>query len=157
MIFFADEGGSWMVGVDWRQVLPAWFRVLSATASPAEIARRFEAFVAATGRCTEMLARQVQIDGRLFEVTMAEQQLDSAQVGTRFQQMRRETMPQRVRVDMVMCKSGAFGSVLTSIPKNLGCDGATARVPAVAGEQPLGGLVAKSTPIATKGIEQSLA
>ncbi|HTU41044.1 MAG TPA: hypothetical protein VMF10_05010 [Candidatus Aquilonibacter sp.] len=45
MIFFADEGGSWMVGVEWRRVLPAWFRVLSATASPAEIARRFEAFV----------------------------------------------------------------------------------------------------------------
>jgi hypothetical protein len=29
MVFFADEGGSWMVGIDWKQVLPAWFRVLS--------------------------------------------------------------------------------------------------------------------------------
>lgn len=45
MVFFADEGGSWMVSVDWKQVLPAWFRVLSATADPAEFARRFEAFV----------------------------------------------------------------------------------------------------------------
>ena len=45
MVFFADEGGSWMVGIDWKQVLPAWFRVLSATADPAEYVQRFEAFV----------------------------------------------------------------------------------------------------------------
>jgi|HubBroStandDraft_1064217.scaffolds.fasta_scaffold78510_2 hypothetical protein len=30
ILFFADEGGSWQVGVDWEDVLPAWFRVLSA-------------------------------------------------------------------------------------------------------------------------------
>lgn len=26
VIFFADEGGSWQVGVDWERVLPPWFR-----------------------------------------------------------------------------------------------------------------------------------
>ena len=40
VIFFADEGGSWQVGVDWEKVLPPWFRVLSATAEPEEYARR---------------------------------------------------------------------------------------------------------------------
>jgi hypothetical protein len=25
VIFFADEGGSWQVGVDWERVLPPWF------------------------------------------------------------------------------------------------------------------------------------
>ena len=45
MVFFADEGGSWMVGIDWKQVLPALFCVLAATADPAEYARRFETFV----------------------------------------------------------------------------------------------------------------
>ena len=45
MVFFADEGGSWMVGIDWNQVLPACFRVLAATADPAKYARRFETFV----------------------------------------------------------------------------------------------------------------
>ena len=34
-----------MVGIDCKQVLPAWFRVLAATAGPAEYARRFETFV----------------------------------------------------------------------------------------------------------------
>lgn len=36
----ADEGGSWKVGVEWESVLPAWFRVLSATVGPAEYAQR---------------------------------------------------------------------------------------------------------------------
>ena len=40
VIFFADEGGSWQVGVDWARVLPAWFKVLSATARPEEFARQ---------------------------------------------------------------------------------------------------------------------
>ena len=40
VIFFADEGGSWQVGVDWAKVLPVWFKVLSATAEPEEYAGR---------------------------------------------------------------------------------------------------------------------
>jgi hypothetical protein len=34
-----------MVGIDWKQVFPGRFRVLSVTADPAECARRFETFV----------------------------------------------------------------------------------------------------------------
>ena len=40
IIFFADEGGSWQVGVDWPKVLPAWFACLAAVAEPDEFARR---------------------------------------------------------------------------------------------------------------------
>jgi hypothetical protein len=40
ILFFADEGGSWQVGVDWENVLPAWFRALSAKADPSEYAQR---------------------------------------------------------------------------------------------------------------------
>jgi len=35
VIFFADEAGSWQVGVDWRAALPAYFRCL-ADGAPAE-------------------------------------------------------------------------------------------------------------------------
>jgi hypothetical protein len=35
VVFFADEAGSWQVGVDWRTVLPAYFRCL-AEGAPAE-------------------------------------------------------------------------------------------------------------------------
>jgi len=31
VVFFADEAGSWQVGVLWDRVLPAWFRSMSPT------------------------------------------------------------------------------------------------------------------------------
>ena len=34
IIFFADEAGSWQVGVDWEKVLPAYFLVLTDEAKP---------------------------------------------------------------------------------------------------------------------------
>lgn len=40
IIFFADEAGSWQVGVDWAKVFPAWFLCLSRTTEPEEYARR---------------------------------------------------------------------------------------------------------------------
>ena len=43
VISFADEGGSCQMGFDWEKVLPAWFRVLSATVEPAEYARLIDA------------------------------------------------------------------------------------------------------------------
>ena len=43
VIFFADEGGSWQVGVDWARVLPTWFKALSATAEPEDFAKRVTA------------------------------------------------------------------------------------------------------------------
>jgi hypothetical protein len=38
IVFFADEGGSWQVGIDWRRALPAWFRCLATTATATEYA-----------------------------------------------------------------------------------------------------------------------
>jgi hypothetical protein len=46
IIFFADEAGSWQVGVDWARVLPAWFKVLSVTAQPEEYAQRITGMLA---------------------------------------------------------------------------------------------------------------
>lgn len=39
IIFFADEGGSWQVGMDWNQVLPCYFKVLAAVANAKEYAQ----------------------------------------------------------------------------------------------------------------------
>lgn len=38
VIFFADEGGSWQVGVGWDELLPVYFRSLAATAEAEEYA-----------------------------------------------------------------------------------------------------------------------
>jgi hypothetical protein len=45
IIFFADEGGSWQVGVDWPRVLPAWFKVRSAIDEPEDFAKRITALL----------------------------------------------------------------------------------------------------------------
>ncbi len=45
VVFFADEGGSWQVGVDWARVLPPWFEVLTATSVPTEYAARITALL----------------------------------------------------------------------------------------------------------------
>jgi hypothetical protein len=45
IIFFADEAGSWQVGVDWRKVFNAYFRCLSATSQPDEYASRIIAII----------------------------------------------------------------------------------------------------------------
>lgn len=39
IVFFADEGGAWQVGVDWAKVFPAWFRCLSRTSAHEEFAQ----------------------------------------------------------------------------------------------------------------------
>jgi len=38
ILFFADEGGSWLVGIDWKQVLPAWIQLLAARSGAVEFA-----------------------------------------------------------------------------------------------------------------------
>ena len=43
ILFFADEGGAWEIGVDWETVLPAWFRVLSVATGPSEYSQRITA------------------------------------------------------------------------------------------------------------------
>lgn len=39
IIFFADEGGSWQVGVSWNVILPCYSKVLAAVAKPKEYAQ----------------------------------------------------------------------------------------------------------------------
>lgn len=40
VLFFADEGGSWQVGVEWNRVFPAWFACLARTVTADEYVRR---------------------------------------------------------------------------------------------------------------------
>lgn len=39
IVFWADEGGSYEVHVEWEKVLPLWFRCLASTSTPEEYAR----------------------------------------------------------------------------------------------------------------------
>lgn len=45
IVFFAKEGGSWQVGVDFAKILPAYFTSLAAMTEPAEFARRVDELI----------------------------------------------------------------------------------------------------------------
>ena len=59
-----------------------------------------------------MLLREVQIDRGLFEIAMPEQDLDGAEVSSGFQQMRRETVAQGMRMDALVLKPSAERGLL---------------------------------------------
>jgi hypothetical protein len=42
IVFFADEGGSWAIDVNWNVALPAYFRCLAETACPEDYAREVD-------------------------------------------------------------------------------------------------------------------
>src|SRR5215510_16281928 len=54
--------------------------------------------------------REVEINGRRFQIDMTEQNLDGLQIGPTFQQMSRPTVPQRVRgyLFLYTCASGGL-------------------------------------------------
>src|SRR6202050_2830340 len=96
----------------------------------------------------------MQVDRSYFEVSMAEQDLNGAQVGAGFKKMCGETMTQSVRMDAPMLKAGTFRSDLAGSPEDLGGDGITCRVPAVAGKQPLLRLAPETSPVDAKFLKQ---
>src|ERR1700751_2185057 len=99
----------------------------------------------------------MQVDRRLFQITMSQQHLDGAQVGTGLQQMRGEAMTQGMRMDVPVLKACAFGGLLAGSPEHLGGDRTTRRMPSVAGEQPVCRLASESAPIDAPPIQQSRA
>jgi hypothetical protein len=76
----------------------------------------------------------MQVDRGFLQVAMTQKHLDSAQVGTSFQQVGSETVTQSMRMDVLVFKTSALRSALTGCPKNLGGDGIACRVPSVAGK-----------------------
>ena len=76
----------------------------------------------------------MQIDRRFLKVAMAEQHLDCPQVSSSFEQMRGKAVTQSVRVNLFVLKSGTFRGNLAGGPKNLGGDGITGCMSAVAGK-----------------------
>src|SRR6202007_1907469 len=99
----------------------------------------------------------MQVDRRLFQITMSQQHLDGAQVGTGLQQMRGEAMTQGVGMDALMLKACAFGRLLTGGPEHLGGDWMTRRMPSVAGKQPVCGLASESAPVPAQCFQQGRA
>src|SRR5215472_7266552 len=102
----------------------------------------------------EVASRYMQIDRRFLKVAMAEQHLDCSQVGSGFEQMRGKAVTQSMRVNLFVLKPGTFGSTLAGSPKNLGGDGRTAGMPAIARKEPFRRFAPQSPPILAECLEQ---
>ena len=89
------------------------------------------------GGCAEMALGQVEVNGRYFKIAMAEQYLDSAQVGDGFKKVSRETVAQSMGVNASAVESCALSRDLAGTPENLGSHRLTGSMPAVAGKEPL--------------------
>src|ERR1700674_1765489 len=81
----------------------------------------------------EVSLGEMEIDRRLFQITMAQQHLNSAQIRTRLQQMSCEAVAQGMRMDFLV-DPRPLGSLLAGIPHYLGGDGMIGGVPAAAWE-----------------------
>ena len=101
-----------------------------------------------------MPMREMKIDRGLFEIAMAEEHLDGAQVGPSFQHVRGKAMTQSVGMDVPVLKTGSFGGVPAGQPDNLGVDGMARGAPASTGKQPCRRLVLESAPVDAQRIEQ---
>ena len=94
----------------------------------------------------EVTARQMEIDGGLLQVTMAEQNLNRPEVRAILEQVRSEAMPKCVRVN-VSAQACSFRSRPAGQPHDFGLDGRLAGVPAIAGEQPHFGSASQAAPV----------
>ena len=89
--------------------VPARARIMSATSSgwPCHLLRRLESRKAANFSVSSGLAvasialGKVQVERGLFQVAMAQQHLDGAQIGAVFEQMSGEAVPQGMRMDLI--------------------------------------------------------
>ena len=80
-----------------------------------------------------MLLREMKINSGFFQIAMSKQNLDGPQIRSGFQQVSGETMPQRVRMNL-LADAGTLRGFPAGLPDDLGGNGMIGRVPAVAGK-----------------------
>src|SRR6267143_6503816 len=95
----------------------------------------------------------MQIDGGLFEITMAQQHLDGTQICARLQQMRGKAVTQRVRMHTVR-KAGPPRSSFASMVDHLGSDGVIAGMTTLARKQPHARFSSQPLPVLPEFVEQ---
>src|ERR1017187_2415460 len=106
------------------------------------------------GGGSEMHLRHGQVAARGFQIRMAEQKVNGAQVGTRFEEMRGEAMAKRVRMDTLL-QAGALGGVFDRVEDALGAHRHIGRVStASTGEEVGFGPETRAQPIFAKLFEQ---
>src|SRR5687768_8466903 len=106
-----------------------------------------------TGCGVQLLGGDMQVDGCLLQIAVAQQQLNRPQVRTGFEQMRGEAVPQGVRMD-VFLQARSFCSDFNCDPDDLVVDVVVGTVIGASGKQPDLGLAPQPAVICTELLEQ---
>src|SRR5208282_2121414 len=106
-----------------------------------------------TGGRVKMTPRKMQVDGGLFQIAMAQQDLNSAQIRARFEQMRGETVAQRVWVDDFL-EGGLLSCSFAGMVDRLGRDGPITVTTMPARKQPYTELWSQTAPVLAEFVEQ---
>ena len=105
------------------------------------------------GGRVKMALRKMQIDGGLFQIAVAQQDLNGAQIGACFEQMSGEAVTQRVAMDLFL-DAGSLGGLLAGVPDGLGVDGLITALVAVTRKQPYAGFSPQPMPMCTEFFQQ---
>src|SRR5208337_4033369 len=106
-----------------------------------------------TGGRVKMTPRKMQVDGGLFQIAMAQQDLNGAEIGTRFEQMSGEAVAQRVRMNSFL-EVRALGGFMTRMPNGFRIDGLATVMVAVAWKQPDAWFSSQAVPVLAQFFEQ---
>jgi hypothetical protein len=93
-----------------------------------------------------MVLRKMQVEGGFFQIAVAQQNLNGAQIGAGFEQMSGEAMTQGVGVDLFL-DAGSLGGLLAGLPDGFGVDGLIAGMVAVTRKQPYAGFPPQAMPM----------
>jgi len=80
---------------------------------------------------------KMEIAGGLFQIVMAQQNLNGVQVGAGFQHVRRKAVAEYVGIHLLLDPRTASG-VLAGVARRFSIDGLITTMPAVSGEKPNG-------------------
>ncbi len=103
---------------------------------------------------SDVALRQVDVDHRLAQVSVAEQQLDGAQVGAGLEQMGGEAMAQRVRMQRLV-HAAALRRPPAGVPDDLFGDRSVGGVMRAAGKQPQRRFATQTAVVLPQLIEQA--
>ena len=97
----------------------------------------------------EMTLGKMQVDGGLFQIAVAQQDLNGAQIGAGFEQMSGKAVTQRVGMNLFL-DAGPLGGLLAGVPDGFRVDGPVAAMVAVARKQPYAGFSPQPMPMGTE-------
>jgi len=107
-----------------------------------------------TGRGAEVALREMDVDGSILETSVAEEKLNGAQIGARFEQVCGEAVTKSMGMKR-FANTGALGGFAAGLPDHLIANRIICIVPAATGKQPDGWFANEPAIMVAQFVEQT--